>query len=87
MINHRPHLELARVNGNLGVQHDLQEQIANLGERCFGLLKLYYFEKLSMRSIAEAMGFGSDRSAKTQKYKCLERARKMAETQFAHLKS
>lgn len=47
-------------------------------ERCKQLLKLFYFEKKSMQEISEIMNFSSMQSAKTQKYKCLEKAHQMA---------
>lgn len=56
----------------------LDQVLAQIGEKCLKLLKMYYFERISMKEIAQSFGFSSDNSAKTQKYKCLERARKIA---------
>jgi RNA polymerase sigma factor (sigma-70 family) len=47
-------------------------------ERCKSILHFFYFEKRSMEYIAEKMGFSSVNSAKTQKYKCLEKAHQLA---------
>jgi len=56
----------------------LGQVLQQLGERCKELLLSFYIQRLSMNEIAEVMEFGSVNSAKTQKYKCIERARKMA---------
>lgn len=49
-----------------------------LGEKCAELLTLFYYKKLSMEEIAKKYNYKSIDSAKTQKYKCLERAKIMA---------
>lgn len=46
-----------------------------IGEKCQEILTAYYLNQLSMSKIAEAFGFGSEKSAKSQKYKCLEKAK------------
>ena len=55
-----------------------EELIMQLGEKCRELLILFYHKNLSMKQIADRLGFSSDKIAKNQKYKCLERARRMA---------
>ena len=52
-----------------------EQVLRQIGERCLSLLRLFYYERLSMTAIAEKMGFKSEKVAKNQKYKCLERAR------------
>ena len=56
--------------------NDLSEKIEELmeriGEPCRKVLKYYYYDKLSMKQICEKMEFVSEKSAKTQKYKCLK---------------
>lgn len=47
------------------------------GKKCMDLLKMFYFDNLSMKAIAANLGFSSETSAKTQKYKCLEKARNL----------
>lgn len=54
----------------------LAEQALNeLKDRCRELLLLFYQQKLSLSAIATKMGYGTENSAKNQKYKCLEAAR------------
>ena len=45
------------------------------GEKCMNLLQAYYYEKLPMAQLADRFGYGSERSATVQKYKCLEKIR------------
>lgn len=54
----------------------LDEILQSIGEKCLKLLSLYYFNGLDMKSIAQEMEFKTENSAKTQKYKCIEKARK-----------
>ncbi|MEJ0054353.1 MAG: sigma-70 family RNA polymerase sigma factor [Bacteroidota bacterium] len=45
------------------------------GHQCLELLRSFYYEKLSMKELSSAMGYGSERSATVQKYKCIEKLR------------
>jgi len=47
--------------------------LEQVGERCRKLLKLYYFDNLSMTEIANRSNFDNENSAKTQKYKCMQK--------------
>lgn len=49
-----------------------------LGEPCHELLEQYYFHRKNMIQIASEMGYKNPETAKNQKYKCMERLRKMA---------
>jgi RNA polymerase sigma-70 factor (ECF subfamily) len=49
-----------------------------LGEPCHELLDQYYFKRKSMEEICSKMGYKNPETAKNQKYKCMERLRKMA---------
>lgn len=52
------------------------ESILNqIGEKCLQLLKLFYYDGLKMKIIASKMDLKSEKIAKNQKYKCLERAK------------
>lgn len=56
---------------------NLIESVLNdLGKRCLELLKLFYYQALSMKDIVKKLDFSSEKIAKNQKYKCMERARK-----------
>ncbi len=56
----------------------LDKVILQLNEKCQTLFKHFYFLKKSMREIARDLNFSSENAAKTQKYKCIERAKKLA---------
>ena len=56
----------------------IDEILKKLGEKCRSILELFYYKKCSMDKIAEKFGYKSVQSAKVQKYKCMENARKMA---------
>ena len=45
------------------------------GKKCMDLLRAFYYEKLSMKQLAQTMGYSTERSATVQKYKCLEKVR------------
>lgn len=48
-----------------------------LGEPCHELLGYYYFGRKTMDEISAMMGYKNPETAKNQKYKCMERLRKM----------
>ena len=53
----------------------LEQVLTQIGEKCIQLLKLFYFDGLKMKEIASKIGLKSEKIAKNQKYKCLERAK------------
>jgi RNA polymerase sigma factor (sigma-70 family) len=53
-----------------------QAAFEQLGTKCKEILMSFYFGKKSMLEIAKQFSFSSEQVAKTQKYKCLESARK-----------
>lgn len=54
-------------------QSEFSVLLENLGDRCKELLINSAFLKLSMKEIAEKMGFANENTAKTKKYKCKQR--------------
>lgn len=46
-----------------------------LGEKCRKLLILFYFKKKNFKEIAAALAFNGERTAKNQKYRCLQKAK------------
>jgi RNA polymerase sigma factor (sigma-70 family) len=49
--------------------------IENTGKQCLNLLRAFYYDKLPVKQIANALGYGSEHSASVQKYKCIEKIR------------
>lgn len=52
-----------------------QEAVMKLGQKCRELLELFYFKQFSMKDIAAKLGFASEKGAKNQKYRCIEKAK------------
>ncbi len=55
----------------------LDNALAQLGEPCSSLLKSFYFKNSSMQQLATDFGYTNADNAKTQKYKCLARLKKI----------
>jgi RNA polymerase sigma factor (sigma-70 family) len=55
----------------------MNNSLIDLGEPCSELIKDFYINKLSMEEIAEKFGYTNADNAKTQKYKCLQRLKKI----------
>jgi len=51
--------------------------LSTLGEPCKSLIESYYFKKMPMVEIAIAFNYTNADNAKTQKYKCLMRLKKL----------
>ena len=52
----------------------IETVLTKISEKCQKIFQLFYFKKESMESIAQELNFTSTNSAKTQKYKCLQKA-------------
>jgi RNA polymerase sigma factor (sigma-70 family) len=55
----------------------LKKAMEQLGEPCASLISAFYEEEKSMKEIAELFNYTNPENAKTQKYKCLNRLRKL----------
>lgn len=64
----------------------LDAALKTLGEPCAGLLKAFYVEQKSMKDIASEFNYTNSENAKTQKYKCLNRLRKLFYDKVIELK-
>ncbi|MEO6455243.1 MAG: sigma-70 family RNA polymerase sigma factor [Ginsengibacter sp.] len=60
----------------------MEQAMDKIGEPCKSLLEAYYFEKKSMPEIADHFGYTNADNAKTQKYKCLVRLKKIFFAQY-----
>lgn len=58
------------------------EALAQMGEPCHDLLKLFYFDGYSMEAIAETMHYKNTDVAKTQKLRCMKELRKRIMSRF-----
>jgi RNA polymerase sigma factor (sigma-70 family) len=55
----------------------MHESLDKLGEPCKTLISDFYLQKMNMDLIAEKFGYTNADTAKNQKYKCLQRLKKM----------
>lgn len=53
----------------------IEQVLESIGEKCLKILQLFYYSGLSMKEIARKVDLRSEKVAKNQKYKCLERAK------------
>ena len=60
----------------------MENALARIGEPCKSLLDAYYIQKKSMQDIAADFGYTNADNAKTQKYKCLLRLKKIFFAQY-----
>lgn len=60
----------------------MEKAMNGLGEPCKSLLEAFYLGKRSMQEIAESFGYTNAENAKTQKYKCLVRLKKLFFSQY-----
>jgi hypothetical protein len=60
----------------------MEGALKKIGEPCKSLLEAFYMEKKSMPEIASAFGYTNADNAKTQKYKCLVRLKKLFFAQY-----
>jgi RNA polymerase sigma factor (sigma-70 family) len=76
--------EEIRVNDEQNAK-TIDQLLEHLGNPCKTLLTNYYYLKMSMKEIAQSMSYSSENIAKNQKYKCLERAKKMVKEKLFFL--
>lgn len=55
----------------------MNSALIQLGEPCKTIIEDYYIHNLSMQDICEKFGYTNADNAKTQKYKCLQRLKKL----------
>ena len=60
----------------------MEKAMSGLGEPCKSLLEAFYMQKKSMQDIAANFGYTNAENAKTQKYKCLMRLKKLFFSQY-----
>lgn len=60
----------------------MEQAMGKIGEPCKSLLDAYYTQKKSMQDIATEFGYTNADNAKTQKYKCLVRLKKLFFSQY-----
>ena len=59
-------------------KHKAQHLLGQLGEQCKRLLVMYYFRRLDMAQIAEAMNLANAGVAKNKKARCMKKLKELA---------
>lgn len=82
---HLPENDEENAEDDLNLLYEMEKKfevvdkvLANLGQKCVDILRRFYHFRESMDTIAQDLGYANVNTVKTQKYKCLERAKKMA---------
>ncbi|GAB3928192.1 RNA polymerase sigma factor [Mucilaginibacter myungsuensis] len=57
--------------------HKMESSLGLLGEPCKSIIEDFYIHDRSMQEICEKFGYTNADNAKTQKYKCLQRLKKL----------
>ncbi len=73
------------IEQHLKLQNDftiMETAMGKVGEPCKSLLEAYYLQKKHMNVIAQEFGYTNADNAKTQKYKCLVRLKKLFFAQY-----
>ncbi len=60
----------------------MDHALKKIGEPCKSLLEAFYIQKKSMPEIADSFGYTNADNAKTQKYKCMMRLKKIFFSQY-----
>jgi hypothetical protein len=60
----------------------METAMSKIGEPCKSLLEAYYIQKKQMQAIAADFRYTNADNAKTQKYKCLVRLKKLFFAQY-----
>ena len=83
-FNTQDHEELIPVDDDLFEYQQKEEQFVLmeqslhlLGEPCQTIISDFYLKNMSMQEICEKFGYTNTDNAKTQKYKCLQRLKKL----------
>jgi len=63
----------------------MEAALSKVGEPCKSLLEAYYIQKKQMQAIAADFGYTNADNAKTQKYKCLVRLKKLFFAQYKNV--
>jgi RNA polymerase sigma factor (sigma-70 family) len=89
----KPQTELIEELTKLNVEEDwmqkemqfkkMEDVINSIGEKCKELLTSFYGLGLSMTKIAKKLGLRNEKVAKSQKYRCLQKAKELATSKTA----
>ena len=67
--------ELEQLKENELKLKQVEQILTTISAKCQEILQMFYYKSFSMKEIAKKMGYTSERIARTQKYKCMEKAK------------
>lgn len=67
--------ELEKIKENEIKLKQVETILTTISKKCQEILELFYYRSFSMKEIAKKMSYTSERIARTQKYKCMEKAK------------
>ena len=67
--------ELEKLKENEIKLKQVEHILTTISKKCQEILQMFYCRGFSMKEIAKTMGYTSERIARTQKYKCMEKAK------------
>ena len=67
--------ELEKIKENEIKLKQVEQILTTISKKCQEILQMFYYKSFSMKEIAKEMGYTSERIARTQKYKCMEKAK------------
>ncbi|MEO5642091.1 MAG: sigma-70 family RNA polymerase sigma factor [Bacteroidia bacterium] len=70
--------ETEKMNGYIREEEKFKKAeiaLMKLGDKCKKLLQLFYAQNKSFKEIADELDFSNEKTAKNQKYRCMEKAR------------
>jgi RNA polymerase sigma factor (sigma-70 family) len=69
--------DMAQANNNEALYTKIEQALDGLGEPCRSLIEDFYLKGLNIAGITEKYAYNNSDTAKTQKYKCLLRLKRM----------
>lgn len=69
--------EIVTIEDNERRFHQMSEALNGLGEPCRSILEDFYIKDFTMEAITKKFGYTNTDNAKNQKYKCLQRLKKI----------
>lgn len=81
---HSSEIEIVSIEEDIEMHHIInhrfevmESSLSSLGNPCENILRDFYLNNLSMQEISEKFGYSNADNAKNQKYKCLQRLKKL----------
>ncbi len=59
------------------IKETVDQLLEEIGEPCKSILIMHEYKKLSMKEITKALGYANDHTTRQQKYKCIQKLKKL----------